>query len=404
MMMRLLLLVFMLRGGVSGLSMMRRLKDWRDLRESKKEVDLLERISRLKDQLERLTDDELDTTKASGFVHQIDRAFYNARRSWVAARPLVKIAVGLGLVVHGFELPTTVLFAHAWKELCLPQLQEATTKVEERWQKAYAVAQNEAPTFRKMKIRLKQLEKEANDVRAALGLVKSQFDRGQLDARVFRTTTKSLRKELSELAFAAYRCRAGASSARRVVEALDPQGLAEISVAAWNSIVACVATATSDNAAKVSLGLGVGADVDDGVFKTVALPAIERMRGAPLPEFLQAWTETAVKALTQGAFVLHAFKSKRRASAALAASVLGCRLVVDGLRQRKTPFFQEHRSPGVPLLTTALTAMAVTKVTTRIPFVAHPAFLQPYKAILAPLFYAESLLNRISPPPVFSPR
>lgn len=362
-------------------------------------------ISRLRRQIERtietLTDDELDAPRG-GLLYEIDKVFYHTRRAWRSSRPFVKALVGLALAVHGSDLPTTMLFSQTMKEVGVPQLQEALEKLEKRWQLASEAAKQEAPTLRKMKDRLILLEEEARDVKQALVAVKQEYANGDLDENAFEEARGRLQSELADLAFAAYRCRAGASSVRRIIDALDPHAVGSLASSAWNSIIACVATATSEKAAKVSVGLGIGADLDDGVLKTVVVPTLEKVRSSPLPPVLRNWTETTVKSLTQGTFVFTAFKTQRRATAALAGAVLGSRLFVDGLRQgtNSSRVFNKilrKDSPFVAIITTTLTVVSLTQTTRKIPFLAKPNFPQPLRIVLSPYFVAERLLTNLAP-------
>ena len=85
------------------------------------------------------------------------------------------------------------------------------------------------------------------------------------------------------------------------VTAIDPEKTKGLAVALYTALTSCVATATSDTAASVTMGLNIGSQVAANL-RGILLPLIERVKGSVHHELSQI-SPNARKALD---FVMNA--------------------------------------------------------------------------------------------------
>lgn len=379
-------------------------------------------IRRLSEEIDRamdgLDDTELDVPVSA--LRTVDTVLEKSKYAVDKYGGYVQAAVGAGLLFHGSEIATTILFAQAMRTTGGSGLKEAATDLVDQWKATSERLKKEAPTLRKLKEQLVVLESEADDVRKLLVELRQDYQKGEMSDDYFRQAKEDLLKELAELGFAAFRMKSGVSKISRLLE-VDVDAVKKIGKAAWGSIIACAAAATSETAAKVSLGLGLSNDVEKSL-AAFTFPAIDKVRfrnvqddveaaHARLNPVVKGWVDTALKSVTGGSMVLTAFK-RRNVAATLSGTAIGARLVVQGVRfatAKVSPttgrkVYNERLaddSQTFAAITTSLAAVGlVAQLNSVVPIIPGPRFngffLEPFRLSILPALPLERALKAFS--------
>ena len=370
-------------------------------------------------------------------VPVIDRALSSSRAAVKKWTPFFEILIGTSLVLHGGELETTLLFAQTLRQVGGPQLKKAVEDLGDRWHAASAALKEETPTLRAMHKAVTKLEKDAEDLRKTLRLVRRDLDDGIITKQDFRKYKKDIEAEFAEIVKAANRARASAEPLGKVLEALDLAAVRNIFDGAWQTVLTCVAAATANHAANLGIGIGLGHDLHDTLSRsgTVQLLVSTSKKARAAEKQLEAVFDddddldlygggVVMKAATAalgtasrlGAIVA-ALKHQEIALLVSGAS-LGARLVVDGLANN-IPILQA--APATPLKRTvvngtiilpkhadkdyvnvprsALTiAVAAAGIGIQLNLKSRGLFVpSPFRLVLAPAFRLDRALKRVSP-------
>lgn len=379
-------------------------------------------IRRLSEDLDRAMDglDDADLDVPVSALKTVDTVLEKTKYAVDEYGGYVQAAVGAGLLFHGSEIATTILFAQAMRTTGGSGLKAAAADLVDQWKATSARLKDEAPTLRKLKQQLSVLEDEADDVRKLLVELREDYKKGEMTDGYFKEAKEDLLKELAELGFAAFRMKSGLSKISRLLE-VDAEAVKKIGKAAWGSIVACAAAATSETAAKVSLGLGLSTDVEKNL-AAFTFPAIDRFRfrnvqdevqeaHARLNPVIKGWVDTALKSATGGTMVLTAFK-RRNVAATLSGTAIGARLVVQGVRfaTAKTSPTTGRKvynsrladdTPTFAAITASLAAVGlVAQLNSVVPIIPGPRFngffLEPFRLSILPALPLERALNAFS--------
>lgn len=278
--------------------------------------------------------------KTSLAVHMMEDGVERAVTWTKEHQRLVKLLVSWTVLFHGGRYSHTMLLVHTLKVTAGPLLKEALDEAAREYKAMRKEAEKQAPNFEEARKQLKENKKEIAKLHSSVMTARREMPKAE-----FQKFEKEQRGKVVELVAKSEGLRTAVSSLHAVVNAIDGNKVKKIGTAVYAAVTSAVASATSQTAAVVAVGLNIARQAAT-TLRGVILPLASRAKGMiQLNPTTAKWIKTAVTTVgtVVGVYVAYSIQHTALVIAtcyfASGAFLTTASTMIDGILDVDTPLF-----------------------------------------------------------------